>query len=115
MTKEQTQEIKARLRSPETAIPPMTDPLGKHWRQPRRETISLDDTHALMDASSFAQLADYSSTHPSGVYPGKMWKRHDGLFDRRCKTEDRVWLLCWFGECDDPTKCSNNYRQILVA
>lgn len=96
-------------------IPPITDPLGRSWRQPNPASILIDDTHAVMDARTFAALADYSSSLPSGVYPGKMWKRHDGLFDRTCKPEERTWLLVWFGECEDPRLCSNNFRKILVA
>ena len=51
----------------------MTDPMGRHWRQPPRERILIDDTHALMDLATFEQLSEYSCTIPTGVYPGKMW------------------------------------------
>lgn len=94
-------------------IPPITDPLGRHWQQPDTTAILIDDTHAVMDSATFKRLAEYSATRPTGVYPGKMWRRHDGLFDPHCKPEDRRWLLMWFGECDDPTKCSCNWRIIL--
>lgn len=97
-------------------IPPITDPLGRHWRQPSAQSILLDDTHAVMDTATFKQLAEYFSSVPSGVYPGKTWSRHDGLFDRSWKPEDRQWLLCWFGEVPgDPTVCSINHRILLVA
>ena len=99
-----------------TTIPPITDPMGRHWEQPPAHSILLDDTHAVMTEQTFCQLAEYSGSTPSGVYPGKMWRRHDGLFDRRCKPEDRRWLLCWFGEVpDNPKVCSNNFRVILVV
>lgn len=96
-------------------IPPITDPLGQHWRQPPTSAILLDDTHAVMTEATFQQLAEYSYSFPSGVYPGKMWRRYDGLFDQRCAITDLQWLLMWFGECDDPTKCTNNSRKILIA
>jgi hypothetical protein len=97
-------------------IPPITDPLGRHWDQPKLDQIVIDDTHAVMDAYAFAKLHEYSGSRPSGVYPGKMWKRHDGLFDRDCKVEDRRWLLMWFGEVEGrPDLCSNNHRVILIA
>jgi hypothetical protein len=96
-------------------IPPITDPLGRHWRQPAATSILLDDSHAVMSAATFAGLAEYSGSFPSGVYVGKMWRRYDGLCDSKCAAPDRVWLLCWFGECDIPTKCSFNTRRILVA
>lgn len=95
-------------------IPPITDPLGRQWRQPARSSILIDDTHAVMTVTTFAELAEYSASRPSGVYPGKMWKRHEGLFDPRCKPEDRRWLLYWYGEVDGrPDLCSNNHRVIL--
>jgi hypothetical protein len=99
-----------------TTIPAITDRLGRHWGQPPVNSILLDNTHAVMSKQSFSQLAEYSSTMPSGVYPGKMWSRHDGLFDRNCKPQDRRWLLCWFGEVPgNPTRCSINFRIILVV
>ncbi len=97
-------------------IPAITDPLGRHWGQPLVRMILLDDTHAVMSKQSFDQLAEYSSTMPSAVYPGKMWSRHDGLFDRSCTPENYRWLLCWYGEVpDNPARCSINFRIILVV
>ena len=95
----------------ENMIPPITN---HFWPQPSLDKILIDDTHALMERSTFDALIEYSASMPSGVYPGKMWKRHDGLFDPRCKPENRKWLLMWFGECDDPSTCSNNWRTILI-
>ena len=97
------------------SIPPITDPLGRHWHQPATASILIDDKHAVMANSTFEALSEYSGTMPSGVYPGKMWRRHDGLFDDRCPPADRRWLLCWFGGHADATKCSINSRLILVA
>lgn len=89
-----------------SAIPEMTDPLGKFWKQPSRGEIEIDDTHALMSSSAFKRLPEYSSSIPSGVYPGKMWRAQS----------DGGWWLRWFGTVDGrPDLCSNNQRQILVA
>lgn len=97
-------------------IPPMTDPMGKHWRQPAVDGIALDDTHALMSKQTFDALPEYSATQPSGVYEGKMWKRRDGLHDRSCVPEDRKWLLCWFDKSDKgPEWCSTRFRVILIG
>jgi hypothetical protein len=97
-------------------IPPITNPLGKHWPQPPLNAIVIDDTHALMSEATLKVLPEYSCTIPTGVYPGKMWKRHDGLFDQRCKPSDRCWLLCWFGESDKgPDFCSINSRKVIIA
>ena len=86
--------------------------MGQYWRQPPRELIEVDDTHALMTHATFKSLPEYSGTIPSGVYPGKMWRRHDGIFDRNAKR--RPWLLCWFGE-DSGGKCPIIFREILLA
>lgn len=58
----------------EQIIPPITDPLGKHWQQPHRRFIELDDTHALMSEQTFKGLKEYSTSIPTGRYEGKMWK-----------------------------------------
>lgn len=70
------------------SIPEMTDPMGRYWRQPTRAEILTDDTHALMPAQVFNELANYDTSVPSGVYPGKMWKR---------RTKEGH-LLCWYGQ-----------------
>lgn len=88
-------------------IPPMTHELGRYWHQPPRTAILVDDKHAVMSRASFKQLAEYSSSRPSGVYPGKMWK---------AITLDGTAYLCWYGIVpgrDD--LCSNNTRRILIA
>ena len=88
-------------------IPPITDPMGRHWDQPPREDILVDDEHAVMTASTFTALLEYSSSIPSGVYDGKMWRRHD--------YGDCLDLLMWFGPSDDPGKCKVNSRIILLV
>ena len=45
----------------EQIIPPITDPLGKHWQQPHRRFIELDNTHALMSEQTFKGLKEYST------------------------------------------------------
>lgn len=95
-------------------IPPITHPLGRHWNQPPRESIELDETHALMSEATFKKLSDYSGTYPSGVYEGKMWRRHDGLFDPECPPERRRWLLCWYANLD-ATRCKIEMREVLLV
>lgn len=88
------------------AIPPITEPLGRHWIQPSLDAIAIDDTHALMNARAFELLHEYSTTIPSGVYAGKMWKA-----SRRGE-----WWLKWFGIVQgNPEVCSINNRRILIA
>lgn len=97
-------------------IPLMTHPLSTHWDQPKPSEILIDDTHALMSLSTFRALHEYSATAPSGVYEGKMWRRHDGVFDREfiAKGGKPIWLLCWYGESEKPDYVSNNHRKILL-
>lgn len=98
-------------------IPPITHPLGQHWDQPSTSSILIDDTHALMTRETFNALHEYSATFPTGVYEGKMWKRHDGVFDSKFRARGGVptWKLVWFGYCDDPNAVSNNCRDILIV
>lgn len=85
-------------------IPQMTDPLGRHWRQPSdiREA-PMDDKHVLLTAHQIAGLPEYSSTYPSGTYDGKCWKRING---------DGQWL-CWYEPHTMPGKIGIGNRIIL--
>lgn len=95
-------------------IPAMTDPMGQNWSQPNRFDIEVDGTHALMSDAAFRRLPEYSGTIPTGVYPGKMWRRHDGVYDPRCPVEKRRWLLCWYGE-DNGGRCAIEFREVLLV
>lgn len=90
----------------EDQIPVMDDPLGRHWRQPSglRERVTLDATHALVEERDFVALPEYSTTIPTGVYPGKAWRRQEGL----------TWLLCWFGP-DIGGRCEICFRKALLV
>lgn len=78
----------------------MVHPLGRHWNQPPRADILIDETHAVMSEATLAKLSVYDHSQPSGVYEGKMW----------------VWRgnLAWFGFSEKPDCVSNNYRKIRV-
>ncbi len=91
-------------------IPPIVDPMGKHWRQPRAEDILIDATHALMTTKTLAELGEYSTSFPSGVYDGKMWKRNEGVF-----IKGGSLLLCWYGPSDEPGSCLVNSRKIITV
>lgn len=111
------------IRNPErlgdgASIPPMTHKLSAHWRQPHRDHILLDAKHAVMDVATFALLAEYSTSMPSGVYEGKMWKArcHRGMQHGRIVwVEPEKWQLRWYGFCEEPNSCSNNFREIIVV
>lgn len=88
-------------------IPPIdivADPMGKHWTQPDRELIKVNSETAEMTQCVLEQLCDYSHSMPTGVYPGKMWKRKQG----------EQWWLCWFGVSKDPKLCTNNCRKVEI-
>jgi hypothetical protein len=99
-------------------IPPITDPLGRSWRQPDLTDVTMDDTHVMLTKRQFDELADYSTTWPTGVYPGKCWKARmaeDRIVGGQAfMAWSNVWMLRWFGECADPTMCSNNQREIII-
>lgn len=88
----------------------MKHPLGRHWRQPDRAEILIDDTHAVMERDSFLKLSQYSATNPTGVYPGKMWS---AFVPSQPGAIAGKWYLCWYSDCDDPLMCAIHRRQIL--
>lgn len=89
----------------EQIIPPITDPLGRSWRQPHRRFIELDNTHALMSEQTFKGLAEYSTSIPTGVYDGKMWKGYS----------NGEWYLVWFAPDKEHDKVRIEKRKILIA
>lgn len=82
----------------------MTNPLGKHWPQPRREDIEFTVEGVSMSKKSFDKLHDYSASTPSGVYPGKMWKSRvkDG------------WVLRYYSEIEN-NSCRILFRPITIC
>lgn len=88
-------------------IPEMTDRLGKYWDQPKDiRSAPLDGKHAILTPRQVKELAEYSSTVPSGVYPGKCWKR----------IERGKAYLAWYGvHPTDPNLCTISFREILVV
>jgi len=91
-------------------IPPISDPQGKGWNQPSTEKIKIYDKTAVMCKETFDALNEYSTSIPTGVYPGKMWKVHL----KNVKNNDK-WFLRWFGESKDPKYCSNHCREIIIV
>lgn len=97
------------------SIPPITDPQGRSWRQPDMTAVEFDDTHVLLTQAQFDGLAEYSTTTPSGVYPGKCWKAEVLEFEGRGVRRTGKWLLRWFGESTiGPGYCSNHQREIII-
>ena len=92
-------------------IPPITDPLGRHWEQPKVSDIILDEKYAAMSQKTFDELKSYDRSFPSGVYPGKMWKR---AVYKNDSNDIAYHVLIWYGHHETPGYCSNNYREILI-
>jgi hypothetical protein len=87
-------------------IPPMTDPLGRHWHMPLNiREVAMDDTHAWLTQLEVDALPEYSTSYPSGVYDGKCWLRDEGV----------AKYLCWYGPHPEPKKCSINFRSIITV
>jgi hypothetical protein len=85
-------------------IPPMTDPLGKHWQQPADiRHAPMDGEHVLLTKSQIDALPEYSSSYPSGTYDGKCWKREG----------DGFWWLCWYYPNPKPNTISIGSRIII--
>lgn len=73
----------------------------------RFERINLD-RKGIVDALS---LSEYSATIPTGVTPGKRWRRHDGIYDPTAN--DPFWLIGEFGP-DVDGYCSIIYKRPTV-
>lgn len=98
--------------------PPLDSPFGAgSWKQPRREDVLIDDDHALLTVEDFNALPEYSCSIPTGAFPGKMWRRHDGAHDMsaRARGHTPVWMLCWYGYTSDPKQLSINRRRVLLV
>ena len=87
-------------------LPPITDPLGRSWDQPKR--LMIERGVAILSPREFLALMDYSDTNPTGVYEGKAWKRYDP------RPQYNGWVLCWFAESHDPTMCRLELRPIHI-
>jgi hypothetical protein len=74
--------------------------------------MAVYDDIAIMDRSTLARLPEYSTSIPTGVYEGKMWKFRQG--HGTPGGSDGSWFLRWYGPSDDPNKCSINERPIRL-
>ena len=84
-------------------VPPMTHPLSKHWDQPERKDVHIDETTARMSKATYDALKNYSLSMPSGAYEGKMWKRI-------CVDKS---YLCWYAYQSE-THVKTCLREIVI-
>lgn len=81
--------------------------------------MSLYDTYARFpklkiephEAKKFAELSEYSGTIPTGVTPGKRWRRHDGVY--AMDDLPPVWLICEYGPEVDEQCAILRYRPLI--
>jgi hypothetical protein len=100
------ESLKIKPMTAETQIPDIVDPLGKHWNQPHKRFIEMDETHALMSEQTLKGLANYSCSNPTGCYEGKMWRREQN---------NGEWLLCWFENIpNNDTHCYTKSRILII-
>lgn len=87
----------------EYQIPEMTDPLGRAWKQPNKSEVKFLLGVAWVSKETFEKFAEYSSSTPSGVYSGKMWKRvYHVRQNNKLVSKD---LLCWYQDSNTPNHC----------
>lgn len=91
-------------------ICPMTHLLSQHWEQPGLGDFTVDSEYAYMDLDDFWKLPDYSTSEPSGVYEGKMWRSSVYIDDDK----ERTWILRWFGLSDKPDTVILDWRRIVI-
>jgi hypothetical protein len=97
---------------PFRTVPAMTDPMGKHWRQPDMSVINIARDAVELTKREFDSLYEYSTSYPSGVYVGKCWKAEELEDTPEGVVGSGIWYLVWYGPHADPKKCSINRRLI---
>jgi len=86
-------------------VPPITCELGKSWRQPNPHNFVWDDDCVAMSREDYERLHTYDCTDPTGIYEGKMWKRHSG---GKC-------YLCYITDCPGhPDFCTIHRIELIV-
>lgn len=62
-------------------------------------------------------LPEYSATNPTGVRPGKTWRRHDGAFDHEARARGLRprWVICTYEAIpgDDTRVRNGRYRAVI--
>lgn len=77
------------------------------------DVVTTDDNKAIMGPHTFAKLADYSCTLPSGVYTGKRWRRREPYVEQR--DGSNVWFMGEYAEHADPEQAAIIWREIWIS
>lgn len=63
------------------------------------------------------KLPEYSATNPTGVSPGKRWRRHNGVHDHNFRRMGGVprWIICTYEEIpgDNTMVLNGRYRAVI--
>ncbi len=90
---------------PGCPVPFIRNLYGKSWKQPDPRRFAFDDKSVLISTADWEALHRYDCSMPTGVYPGKMWRRTE---------PDGNKFLGWYGySSKGPDFCSNNWRAVL--
>lgn len=77
------------------------------------QDILVSNTSAMMTKDAFDKLSEYSTTLPTGVVPGKMWKKRSTTWIGEDGVQAVLWMLGWYGyEVNE--RCSINFREIVI-
>ena len=87
-------------------IPECVHPLSRVWDQPKSKDIEIDNSHALMSEKQFNQLHEYSTSVPTGVYSGKMWK---------ARIRNGKWYLRWYEDDSVNREVCNIKSRIIIV
>lgn len=95
-------------------IPPFDfdrDPLARNWQQPDHTRFLWLADAVFVTPQQHAELLEYSSSMPSGVYPGKCWRRDTG---KNIDPNGREYLAWYVASRPDGAFCSVNFRRLFV-
>lgn len=77
--------------------------MGKHWGHDNtlRDRVKIYETHCTISERDWQSLPRYESSHPTGIYAGKCWRRG-------------FWL-CWYGRVKVVSIRGEQYNQAIIG
>lgn len=85
----------------------------KEWPGPQLGIVIPLSGPVWLTMEQFKALSDYSCTVPTGVVPGKRWKRRKVYQYKGPEPLPREWLLGYYDPSDEVGRCITGFRQIL--
>jgi hypothetical protein len=90
-------------------IPESESPYGANaFQMPDKDDIAFIEgkDFCYMKVETFNKLLEYSTSLPSGVWVGKLWKAH---------RQDGNWYLMWYDKVNEEGKCPVGSKRIYVT